>query len=70
MLNCPSPLHQQIITPDDEDIIGVEPVPKRIKMNGMGEVTSPSKKRRLEKDGLVLLNGADNRMADDVIEID
>ena len=56
--------------PDDEDLTEVEPVPKRIKINGVSEVTSPSKKRRLEKDGLVLLDGADDRMADDVIEID
>lgn len=31
---------------------------------------SPSKKRRLEEDGLVIMDGADDRLDHDVIEID
>ena len=31
---------------------------------------SPSKKRRLEQDGVVLLDGQDDQMMDDVIVID
>ncbi|KAH9950844.1 hypothetical protein B0H21DRAFT_863854, partial [Amylocystis lapponica] len=56
--------------PDDEEL---EPSAKRIKTNGTvpsGPSYSPSKKKRLEEDGLLLLDHADEKMDDDVILID
>jgi ubiquitin-like 1-activating enzyme E1 B len=31
---------------------------------------SPSKKRKLEEDGIIVLDGADDQLVDDVIAID
>ncbi|KAG6333441.1 hypothetical protein ID866_5643 [Astraeus odoratus] len=61
--------------PDDDDdgIVELGPLTKRPKTNGTGstsELGSPSKKRRLEEDGLVMLSNATDKMDDDVIEID
>ncbi|KAJ7227112.1 hypothetical protein GGX14DRAFT_628220 [Mycena pura] len=61
--------------PDDEggdDIIDLEPTPKRPKvMKPTDEVIkSPSKKRRLEEDGLILMEGKDDKLDDDIIVID
>ncbi|KAF8836558.1 hypothetical protein BDN67DRAFT_1014595 [Paxillus ammoniavirescens] len=58
--------------PDDE-VSEVEPSAKRAKTNGtsLPELGSPSKKRRLEEDGLVMLDSAGDKIEDDdVIEID
>jgi ubiquitin-like 1-activating enzyme E1 B len=33
-------------------------------------ITSPSKKRRLEEDGLIMMESKDDQLRDDVIEID
>lgn len=58
--------------PDDE-VSEVEPSAKRAKTNGtsLPELGSPSKKRRLEEDGLVMLDSAADKIEDDdVIEID
>ncbi|KIJ64071.1 hypothetical protein HYDPIDRAFT_91418 [Hydnomerulius pinastri MD-312] len=61
--------------PDDE-LDEVEPVAKRAKTNGvpivkLPELGSPSKKRRLEEDGLVMLDSAADKIDDDdIIEID
>lgn len=58
--------------PDDE-IIESEPSPKRPKMNGtlpLPDIGSPSKKRRLEEDGVIMLSNSSDKMDDDVIEID
>ncbi|KAJ7182602.1 hypothetical protein C8R43DRAFT_967541 [Mycena crocata] len=56
-----------------DDIIDLEPTPKRprIKATGNDEIIkSPSKKRKLDEDGLILMEGKDDRLDDDVIEID
>ncbi|KIY50229.1 hypothetical protein FISHEDRAFT_64888 [Fistulina hepatica ATCC 64428] len=52
--------------PSDDEI---EPSSKRIKSSGAFS-QSPSKKRRLEEDGLVLLESANETLNDDVIIID
>jgi ubiquitin-like 1-activating enzyme E1 B len=57
----------------DYDIVTPEPSSKRKKVNGptQGDVdSSPRKKRRLEEDGLILLDNANDQLEDDVIEID
>ncbi|EGN97108.1 hypothetical protein SERLA73DRAFT_92074 [Serpula lacrymans var. lacrymans S7.3] len=55
--------------PDDDDVSEIEPSSKRLKTNG--DVTSPNKKRKLDEDGLILLDSANDKMLDeDVIEID
>jgi ubiquitin-like 1-activating enzyme E1 B len=50
----------------------VGPSVKRTKTNGTTgvDITSPSKKRRLDEDGLILMDSANDRLEDDVIEID
>jgi ubiquitin-like 1-activating enzyme E1 B len=58
---------------DDGDVIEVASTPKRPRNNGgpsEGSVSSPSKRRRLDEDGLVLMSGKDDRLEDEVIEID
>ena len=56
-------------TADDIAQVGA-PSAKRIKTDG-ATVGSPSKRKRLEEEGLVLLESATDRMEDvDVIEID
>lgn len=60
-------------TAPDDDVAEVEPSAKRTKINGTSatDIASPSKKRKLEEDGLVLLDGANDRMdQEDVIVID
>ena len=52
--------------PDDSE--NVQRTAKRSKMNA--EISSPSKKRRLEEDGLIMMEGANDRLEDDIIEID
>ena len=55
----------------DDDIAEVDaPSPKRVKTDGMA-VGNPSKRERLEEEGLVLLESATDGMEDgDVIDID
>lgn len=56
----------------DSDIIDLAPTPKRLKpdINGAAKGQgSPSKRRRLEEEGLLLVNGPGD-VADDVIVID
>ena len=56
---------------DDDDILEFEPSAKRVKPTVQADViSSPSKKRRLEEDGLILMEGANDKLEDDVIEID
>jgi ubiquitin-like 1-activating enzyme E1 B len=60
--------------PDDE-IAEVEPLAKRVKTSTNGTTTlpviaSPSKRRKLEEDGLLMLSSKDDKIDDDVIEID
>ncbi|KAK0450329.1 uncharacterized protein EV420DRAFT_1621956 [Desarmillaria tabescens] len=50
--------------PTDDD---VEPSAKRVKVDAL---SSPSKKQRLEEDGIILMDGADDRLEDDIIVID
>ncbi|KAF8185021.1 hypothetical protein K438DRAFT_1723883 [Mycena galopus ATCC 62051] len=60
----------------DDEIIDLEPTPKRprtVPAQTAGHETlikSPSKKRKLDEDGLILMEGKDDRLDDDVIEID
>ncbi|KAL0581299.1 E1 ubiquitin-activating protein uba2 [Marasmius crinis-equi] len=53
--------------PDDNDIVELEPSAKRVKAD---IIASPSKKRKLEEDGLVLMDSAEDKLDDNVIEID
>jgi ubiquitin-like 1-activating enzyme E1 B len=57
---------------DDDGIIDLEPTPKRPKtmLPANDVIASPSKKRKLDEDGLILMDGRDDRLDDDVIEID
>ncbi|KIM86615.1 hypothetical protein PILCRDRAFT_4528 [Piloderma croceum F 1598] len=57
--------------PDDE-ILEIGPSTKRAKTNDTAsiDITSPSKKRRLDEDGLILMESANDKLEDDVIEID
>lgn len=57
----------------DEEILELEPTAKRARTNGAAPpdaIASPSKKRRLDEDGLILMESAGDRLDDDVIEID
>jgi len=59
--------------PDDDGVIDLEPTPKRVRTNGQlapEVISSPSRKRKLEEDGLLLLDGANDQLEDSVIEID
>jgi ubiquitin-like 1-activating enzyme E1 B len=60
--------------PDDEggdEIIDLEPTPKRPRLTAADEaIKSPSKKRKLNEDGLILMEGKDDMLDDDIIEID
>ncbi|KZT71220.1 hypothetical protein DAEQUDRAFT_688223 [Daedalea quercina L-15889] len=56
--------------PEDDDI---EPVAKRLKMNGAAPGPTPftpNKKKRLEDDGLIMLDNPDEPLEDDVILVD
>ncbi|ESK91584.1 hypothetical protein Moror_2502 [Moniliophthora roreri MCA 2997] len=54
--------------PDDSDTTDAEPSAKRRKAE---ELSSPSKRRRLEEDGLVMMDSANDKLEDEnVIEID
>lgn len=60
---------------DDGEIIDLAPTPKRPRVTAHANGTpgvgpSPSKKRKLEEDGLVLMEGANDLLIDDIIEID
>ncbi|KAH7890333.1 hypothetical protein F5I97DRAFT_14031 [Phlebopus sp. FC_14] len=70
----PSAPSRKRSAPDDE-VTDLEPAAKRAKTNGasstLPEMGSPSKKRRLEEEGLVMLDGAADKMEEeDVIVID
>ncbi|KAF5364894.1 hypothetical protein D9758_008125 [Tetrapyrgos nigripes] len=55
----------------DDDILGLEPTAKRQKSAMNQDISSPSKKRRLEEDGLIIMETADEKLEDDdVIVID
>lgn len=58
---------------DDGEVIDLAPTPKRLRLNASaasGAESSPSKKRKLEEDGLVLMDGENDQLVDDIIEID
>ncbi|KAF7327636.1 Ubiquitin-like modifier activating enzyme 2 [Mycena kentingensis (nom. inval.)] len=58
---------------DGQDIMDLEPTPKRPRFKAQDDgIKSPSKRKRLEDDGLVLLDGADDELDDakDIIEVD
>ncbi|KAJ6460974.1 hypothetical protein C8R45DRAFT_912447 [Mycena sanguinolenta] len=58
----------------DDEIIDLEPTPKRPRLKTTAAadelIKSPSKKRKLDEDGLILMEGKDDKLDDDVIEID
>ncbi|KAF5392394.1 hypothetical protein D9757_001545 [Collybiopsis confluens] len=58
-----------IVLLDHEPMDNGQPAAKKQKLS-QPELSSPSKKRKLEEDGIVLLEGADDKMDDDVIVID
>lgn len=71
----PPPASKKRPAPDNDEILEVEPSSKRAKTNGApvvtsANLTSPSKKRRLEEDGLILMDSAADQLRDDIIEID
>ncbi|KAJ7768457.1 hypothetical protein B0H16DRAFT_317374 [Mycena metata] len=59
---------------EGDDIIDLEPTPKRQRVRGNGHgdeaIKSPSKKRKLDEDGLILMEGKDDLLDDDIIVID
>ncbi|KAF9462539.1 hypothetical protein BDZ94DRAFT_1282986 [Collybia nuda] len=56
---------------DDDEVIDIEPTPKRVKSNpAVKALASPSKNRRLEEDGLIIMDNANDQLQDDIIEID
>jgi ubiquitin-like 1-activating enzyme E1 B len=69
---APLPSLKRSAPDDDDDILPFERSSKKPKPNGMGtSLPTPSpKKRRLEEDGLVLMDSKDDKLDDDVIEID
>jgi ubiquitin-like 1-activating enzyme E1 B len=64
---------------DDEDIEIAEPPSKRMKMNGTSAASAlpasvtvpvtPSKKRKLDEDGILLLESKDEVLEDDAVEV-
>jgi ubiquitin-like 1-activating enzyme E1 B len=62
--------------PDDDEIFEAGPSSKKAKTNGgfpspsKYSISSPSKKRRLEEDGLIMMESKDDKLDDDIIEID
>lgn len=59
--------------PDDggDEIIDLEPTPKRPRLKAADDpIKSPSKKRKLDEDGLILMEGKDDKLDDDIIVID
>ncbi|KAG9311178.1 hypothetical protein JVU11DRAFT_8248 [Chiua virens] len=71
--STPVPVPSRKRSAPDDDVAEVAPLPKRAKTNGPSstEFGSPGKKRRLEEDGLVMLDSAADKMeSEDVIEID
>lgn len=70
----PPPTSLKRSAPDDEILELAGPSVKRAKTNGnessLPDITSPSKKRRLEEDGLIMMESQDDKLEDDVIEID
>ena len=59
---------------DDEEIVDIAPTPKRVRLHSLsveaGNNASPSKKRKLEQEGLVLVDSAQDELVDSVIVID
>jgi ubiquitin-like 1-activating enzyme E1 B len=55
--------------------VEVGPFAKRAKIDTNGassilDIASPTKRRKLEEDGLLMLSSKDDKIEDDVIEID
>ncbi|KIK26150.1 hypothetical protein PISMIDRAFT_676289 [Pisolithus microcarpus 441] len=69
----PAPTVSRKRSAPDDDIEESEPLSKRPRINGaitVPQMGSPSKKRRLEDEGLVMLSGATDEVDDEVIVID
>lgn len=60
--------------PDDDVIEEVGPASKKARTTNGGAfpspLKSPSKKRRLEEEGLIMMDSAQDKLEDDVIELD
>ena len=58
---------------DDGDIEMTEPPAKRVRSNGdapsVAAPVSPSKKRKLDEDGILLLESKDEKLDDDAVEV-
>jgi len=71
-------LKRPLPTEDENGVIDLEPTPKRARTktnlnsrtSGDNSTASPSKRRRLEEDGFLLVEGGSAALEDDVIEID
>jgi ubiquitin-like 1-activating enzyme E1 B len=63
---------------DENGVLDLEPTPKRARTKnkigahtiGENATASPNKRRKLEEDGFLLVEGASDVLDDDVIEID
>ena len=71
--STPPPTGTKRSAPDD-DVEDLEPSAKRQKTNGTAPAPpppfTPSKKKRLEDDGLIMLDNPDETLEDDVILVD
>ncbi|KAF8347457.1 hypothetical protein F5887DRAFT_1060776 [Amanita rubescens] len=71
-------LKRPLPTEDENGVIDLEPTPKRARTktnlnsrtSGDNSTASPSKRRRLEEEGFLLMEGGSTALEDDVIEID
>ncbi|OAX41827.1 hypothetical protein K503DRAFT_790531 [Rhizopogon vinicolor AM-OR11-026] len=73
--SAPPPAPSRKRSAPDDEIGEVKPLAKRAKTDTNGTATlpviaSPSKRRKLEEDGLLMLSSKDDKIEDDVIEID
>ncbi|KAG2142954.1 hypothetical protein DEU56DRAFT_979414 [Suillus clintonianus] len=73
--STPPPAPSRKRSAPDDEIAEVGPFAKRAKTDTNGatsilDIASPSKRRRLEEDGLLMLSSKDDKIEDDVIEID
>lgn len=79
MLPYPLPLPPKLVkqpeslkrpAPEEDEVM--EPPAKRVRTNGVlpDVLASPSKKRKLEEDGIIMLETANEALEDDIIELD
>jgi ubiquitin-like 1-activating enzyme E1 B len=73
--STPPPASSRKRSAPDDEIVEVGPIAKRAKTDTNGassipDIASPNKRKRLEEDGLLMLSSKDDKIEDDVIEID